>query len=270
MKKAAILIFVLLSAGMFATSAMAQSRLGESCDLSTFGIHDNTNFYHFDNSLREAVTGRNAAALAALVQYPVRLNYKNGGSAEVNDATTLRERYVASLWPVLQKAVLGQQPGELFCNAEGVMYGDGAVWVSPDSHGQRFRITALNLPGSAPVQHAATAAVPGQAESGYKTLLTCDTNKFHIVIDAAADGQPRYRSWGSAHLPPAAPAMNLVGQESSEGTGMCRHRIWQFRNGNTDYVVSEPGCTAGDVPANAKAQLEVAINGKTQLDSWCH
>lgn len=260
MKQVALLIFVLLPAWFGAAPAMAASRLGDSCDLSVLGVNDNTNFYHFDNALREAVTSRNAAALAALVQYPLRLNFKNGAHVEVDDADTLRARYVDSLWPVLQKAVIGQQPGDLFCKSDGLMYGDGEVWVLPESHGQRFRITAFNLPGNAPA-HAAAAS---------KQLLSCDTNKYHIVIDAAADEQPRYRSWNRPDLPPAAPAMDLVGEASAEGTGICLRRIWRFRNGNVDYIVSEPGCSAGDVPANAKARLEVTRGGKQLLESWCH
>jgi len=269
MKKTTILIFALLSAGSLTTSAMAETRLGDSCDLSVLGVHDNANFYHFDNALREAVTSRNAAALAALVQYPIRLNYKNGAHAGIDDAATL-QGHAAALWPILQTAVIGQQPGELFCNADGVMYGDGAVWVNPENDGQRFRISALNLPVDAPARNASTGAAAAHPAKAGKTMLTCDTNKFHIVIDAAADQQPRYRSWNRPHLPPDAPAMNLVGEENGEGTGPCFHRIWRFRNGNTGYVVSEPGCDAGDVPANAKARLEVDIHGKPQLESWCH
>ncbi len=270
MRMAATLIFILLAAELFAGPANAASRLGESCDLSVLGVGDTTDFYRFDNTLREAVTARDAAALAPLVDYPVRLNYKDGGHVEVHDAAALRERYAGGLWPVLQDAVIGQQPGELFCNADGVMYGDGTVWVNLVGRAAVFRITALNLPGHAPAQGTPAEAAAARAAGGNKVLLACDTNKFHIVIDAGADDQPRYRSWNQPNLPPADPAMNLIGDESREGTGMCSHRIWHFRNGNTDYVVSEPGCTNGEVPSNAKAQLTVQTHGRTQLESWCH
>ena len=270
MKQLALLALAVLSALFGAVPATAASRLGDSCDLSVLGVNDNTNFYHFDNSLREAVTARNAAALAALVKYPLRLNFKNGAHVEVDDADTLRERWVDGWWSTLQKAVTGQQPGELFCKSDGLMYGDGEVWVNPDSHGQRFRITALNLPGNAPAQGRPAAAAPAIAAATSRQLLSCDTNKFHIVIDAAADEQPRYRSWNRPDLPPAVPAMDLVGEASAEGTGICRRSIWRFRNGNVAYIVSEPGCNAGDVPANAKARLEVTSRGKQLLESWCH
>lgn len=270
MKKPSIPMLVLLVFALFALPATAASRLGESCDLAALGVNDTTGFYRFDNALREAVTARDAAALAPLADYPVRLNYSDGGHVEVYDAADLRDRYASGLWPILQQAVIGQQPGDLFCNAQGVMYGDGAVWASPAGRSGAFRISAFNLPGHAPAEGRPTTAAPTRAAGGSKVLLECDTNKFHIVIDAGADEQPRYRSWNQPSLPPAQPAMNLVGDELREGTGMCAHRIWRFRNGNTSYVVSEPGCTEGDVPTNAKAQLAVEINGKTQLQSWCH
>lgn len=270
MKRAAIAILILLPMWLLVRAATAESRLGASCDLSVLGVHDGANFYRFDSSLREAVTSRNGAALAALVQFPVRLNYRHGRHIEVKDAAALGDRYTNSLWPILQKAVIGQQPGQLFCNADGVMYGDGAVWANPNRQGQRFHITAFNLPGDAPAQ--VSSGLPGstQPASAGNAQLSCGTNKFHIVIDTAADHRPRYRAWNLPLLPPSRPAMELAGVVHSEGTGVCSHRIWRFQNGDADYIVSEPGCNSGNVPSNAKARLEVEIHGKPELESWCH
>lgn len=270
MKKSVFLTFALLSAASFTTPAMAASSLGDSCDLSVLGVRDTSRFYRFDNALREAVTARDAEALAALVQYPIRLNYAGGGQLTIYDAATLRDRHADRLWPILQDAVIGQQPGDLFCNAQGVMYGDGAVWANPESRTGVFQITSLNLQGRAPSAGNPAPVAPPRPLSGNRALLACDTNKFHIAIDTDADGQPRYRSWNLSSPPPAQPAMFLVGDESREGSGVCSHRTWRFRNGNTRYIVSEPGCDAGDTPSNAKARLVVVIDGRPQLESWCH
>ncbi len=269
MKKSSRAAFVLICVWLAAASASAATRLGESCDLSVLGVRDDSGFHRFDDALREAVASRDAHALGALVRYPVRLNDGNAGHVEIGDAAALEHRFADALWPTLRRAVLGRQPDELFCNADGVMYGDGAVWADPDRDGRRFRIAAFNLAAHvpAPAESASTAA--GRSAGTDGVLLTCDTAKFHIVIAAAADHRRRCRSWNRPRLPPDEPALDLAGDENREGTGVCAHRIWRFRNGNTRYIVAEPGCNAGDVPAGAKARLEVESAGRTLLQSWC-
>lgn len=248
---------LLVSAALMSASAFAGSRLGDGCDLSVLGVQNETEFMHFDNAVREAVTAKDAAALAKLAQFPLRL-----GKASVNSAAALQSR-LADAWPALQKAVNAKQPGELFCNGEGVMYGDGEIWANPGSGlAAPFRITSLNLPQ----QHAATQAVA----SGGKVQLACGTDHFQIVVDEQANDTSRYRSWNKPHTAPDAPAIELVGKANFEGTGQCAHRVWDFRNGNANYILSEPGCSDGSTPANAKAQLEVLIGGKSQLQSWCY
>jgi hypothetical protein len=265
MRTVAIFSLLLLPVTLLSSSAFAETRLGDSCDLSILGVRDNTDFMHFDNALREAVQARDAAALSRLVQFPLRLNYQNGSHVAVSNATALQDR-LATTWPILHKAVIGQQPGELFCNAEGVMYGDGEIWAGPTGGvAAPFRITSISLPDSAAV------AVPAQAKPAEANVqLACNTDRFHIVIDGNGDDASRYRSWNKPHAAPDKPAMELAGKANGEGTGSCFHRIWDFRNGNADYVLSEPGCSEGNVPGNAKAQLEVLVGGKSQLKSWCY
>lgn len=259
MKACARAVWLLLLAAL---SATAQTRLGDSCDLAVLGVRNDANFMRFDNALREAVEGRNAQALAGMLQFPLALN-TGGRRATIANPAAWQERFTgpfaAALWPLLHKAVIGQQPGALFCNAEGVMYGNGEVWATPV--GQGFRVSAINLPAAAPGGDAAKPTV----------LLGCSTDKFRIVIDAMGEGAARYRSWNQPHAAPDTPAMELAGAAAQgEGTGMCFHRSWRFRNGNVTYAVSEPGCNDGSVPVGAKARLEVDIAGKPQLQAWCH
>lgn len=266
---------LLLSAALLATPASAATRLGDGCDLGVVGVRDDVAFLQFDRSLRDAVQRQDAAALARLLQFPLRMTWKDGAHTTIADAAALQGRLPAASWALLHKAVSAQPPAQLFCNVQGVMYGNGELWASPDAAAvdPAFRIIAINLPENAPAPAPAAGAhaVPGGASVvPAATHLACSTDKFHVVIDTVSAGMPRYRSWNRPHGPPDTPAMELVGKVDGQGTGVCFHHIWRFANGNVDYVLSEPGCSDGSVPATAKALLEVSIAGKTQLQSWCH
>ncbi|HMO48313.1 MAG TPA: hypothetical protein PKB14_20095 [Rubrivivax sp.] len=257
MRPSTLLSCLLLTAALPAVGA---TRLGEACDLAVVGARDDAAFLQFDRALRGALAQPDAAGLARLVRFPLRMSFKDGVRAAPADAAALQARLPAASWTQLRKVVDAQPPARLFCNVEGVMYGDGELWASPDAAGgHAFRVSAINLSEHAP---ATAQGAPAQ--------LACSTDKFAVVVDTAADGAPRYRSWNRPHGPPDAPAMELVGKASGEGSGVCFHRRWRFANGNVDYLLSEPGCNDGSVPAQAKAQLQVHIGGKAQLEAWCY
>lgn len=262
------LAVLLVTSGSFAsTSASAATRLGESCDLSVLGASDSGGFLHFDNALRKALEARDAGAVGTLISFPLQLNLVGGGQETLRDAAAF-QRLSGVLLPVLRKAVMAQQPGQLFCNMDGVMYNNGTVWANPVGSGiaAPFRITSMNLPKHVSL-HA--ASVPATATTGRKSELVCTTDRFRIEIESMGDDKPLYRAWNLPHAASGPPAMELAGSMTREGTGLCNHRIWHFRNSNTDYVVTEPGCTEGSVPSGAKAQLEVDIAGKPRLKAWC-
>lgn len=254
--------FLLLSAFVTTENASADTRLGDGCDLSVLGAKDKDSFLHFDGALRSALAKQDAAALALLVEFPLTLNYGDGAHVSLNDAATLQIRFAEAFPPALRSAVLAQKSEALFCKYDGLMYGNGELWANLVGEGKapQFRITAVNLPD-------VTARSPKPAET--KVQLACSTDKFHIVIDGKDDA-PRYRSWNTPHAPPDAPALELVGQGDGEGSGVCFHRIWRFRNSNVGYVLSQPGCSEGSVPDKAKAQLEVRIGNRPPLTSWCY
>lgn len=151
MRKFVPLVVVLLSLVFAASVAQAATRLGDACDLAVVGASDTAAFLHFDIALRAAVTRHDAAALARLVDFPVRVNYPGGRHVTANDAAALQQRLDGPALQALDTAVMARPAGGLFCNDNGVMYGDGALWVNLAGHGkpQAFRITAINLPAGA-------------------------------------------------------------------------------------------------------------------------
>jgi hypothetical protein len=247
------------------SNACADTRLGDSCDLSILGVKDKSEFLRFDSALRYALDKQDAATLALLVQFPLTLNLEDGSHVSLNDSATLQLRFAEAFPPMLRKTVLAQKPEALFCRYDqGVMYGNGELWVNHIELGKvpQFRITAVNVPGSATRKAKSERA---------KTQIACSTDKFHIVIDADDDGTTRYRSWNKPHAPPDKPALELNGTAGGEGTGVCFHRNWNFKNSDVEYVVTEnKGCGDGSHSADALAQLEVLLGGKPQLTSWCY
>lgn len=255
----ASLIRILLLLAVSATMPVrAQTRLGESCDLAVLGATDTAVFLRFDRALREAFEQQDATALAPLVSFPLRLNRADGSHVVLANATALQAQYPQVLAPALRAVLARQRPETLFCNADGMMYGAGELWVNRVEAGTspQWRITAVNLP-----------AAVAQAPQG-KTLLACSTDKVQVVIDGPDDGTPRYRAWNKPHPASGPPALELEGRTEVEGRGACARRIWRFRNDKVDYVLSEPGC-GPDTPQGARAMLEVLIDGRARLHAWC-
>jgi hypothetical protein len=104
------------------------------------------------DAFQRAVRSEDREAIADLVALPLRV----GGRRVRTRDELLREH--GSIWtPAVQRIVLAQRFDELFVNAQGVMFGNGVVWMagvctagsSPGACSDpRVRVIAVN-PGSA-------------------------------------------------------------------------------------------------------------------------
>lgn len=265
------LVLLIGAAALAPAPALAETRLGDGCDLAALGVKDRAEFLRFDSALNAALEAQDATALALLVRFPLRVNHADGSRISLDNAAALQSRFAQVFGPAVRAAVTRQKPETLFCKADGgVMYGDGEVWVDrvDTGRGEQFRVTSVNVPAAAAPAKGQAAPAAAAAAAQPKPLLACSTEKFHVVVDGREDAAPRYRSWNKPHAPPDTPAVELVGKSGGEGTGSCFHRIWRFHSGNVDYVLSEPGC-GPDTPNGAQAELEVLIGGQSRLRSWC-
>lgn len=267
MRSKFIPILLLLAAAAW-SPARADTRLGDGCDLAILGVKDKAEFLRFDSALKAALEQQDAAALALLVRFALRVNQADGSRVSLDNAAALQSQFAQVFGPAVRAAVTRQKPDTLFCKPDGgVMYGDGEVWADrvEAGRGRQFRVTTVNVPAGAAAAKAPAAAA---AAAEPKPLLACSTDKVHVVIDGKDDKAPRYRSWNKPHAPPDAPALELTGKAGGEGTGSCFYRIWRFRSGKVEYVLSEPGCGEG-VPKGGRAELEVLIGGQSRLRTWC-
>ena len=80
-------------------------------------------------AFQQAVRDGDAAAAAALVSYPIAVTVA-GDDREIGDADAFAAAFPEIVTPAIAAAVLDQAIGDMFVNAEGVMLGDGEVWVS--------------------------------------------------------------------------------------------------------------------------------------------
>ncbi|HTO32120.1 MAG TPA: hypothetical protein VL202_13210 [Pararhizobium sp.] len=110
--------------------------------------------------LTEAMGDGDAAGVAALGEYPLRVN-ANGESYDIGDAQDMRKHFDALVPQETRDAVANQEYSGLFVNSDGVMLADGAVWMgaicdNDDCTKAHWAITSINA--------AEAAAEPASAE----------------------------------------------------------------------------------------------------------
>ena len=237
------------------------ARLGASCDLSILGASETRSFLGFDQELRSALSKQDSAAIALLVQFPLRINDSNG-SYSLNDPAELQSRLQEVFPTAIRTVVLNQQPATLFCNYSGIMYGKGDVWITRTNHG--YAIQVVNLP-----------QVRGNEErrTGPKLEFACQTEKSRIVIDVDVTGARRYRAWTKPHPPTGEPDLEISkGSKGFEGMGVCAYPFWTFSTNTTTYTIRGIGCysDSDQPPKGARGMLEVSVADKPRARSWCY
>lgn len=259
-----ILVLALLVPARAALSADA--RLGSHCDLNfTFGMTDTKDFLDFDTSLRAALKANDAEAMALLVSFPFNLKHSaDGDSIAINDATTLHARFHEIFSEDVRNVVLSQKPSDVWCMYSGANYSDGTAQITIDQVDvgelKEFRVTDITIMGVTP----RTSATRSQVQ------FICHTSKHRILIDEAGDQKLRYRAWIKPHSLLDRPDMEIdTGVEDTEGSDVCAYSIWTFKKGNTQYQVSELGCSDGSEPKGSIGSVDISIGDKPVDTLWC-
>lgn len=266
MKRAALAI--LLSYFALSTAAVSQTPphvsdmpySGAPCTASG-GISPSAQqvqvFRRFDAELRSALERNDAAALAFLIRFPLRVNTSKG-ELLIPDAESLDGHYAQIFTTEVRSDVLATASDDYICRYdEGLGYKRGILWVSTDGH--RFTLGTVNVRDT-------------QATSKKSALVyTCETKSHRIAIDELEDGGFRYRSWNKPKSLSVAADVDLAhGKEEFQGTGVCAYSVYTFTSGDAVYEVDGGlGCTDGSEPAKATGHLSVTIDGKQVTEGWC-
>jgi hypothetical protein len=91
-------------------------------------LGDHSQYRLVIGALKRAVADHDAAKLAELVDYPLRVTL-GGQKTRVRSGKEFVARYAQIITPAIQKVVTEQRYADLFVNSEGVMFGRGELWL---------------------------------------------------------------------------------------------------------------------------------------------
>lgn len=226
-------------------------------------------FLTFDRELRAALSTQDAASLALLVDFPLRVNPPDRATISLDNQAALQVRFQEVFSPAVRKAVLNQKTEEVFCKYTGIMYGRGELWIQAIGQGnvEHSAVKTVNLPSSGKKAWSESWSLKAP-----RVEFACNTERDRLIIDANKDGTVRYRAWNKPRSISDKPDIEVPsGTERVEGTDPCTHAMWTFRHSNTEFVVSELGCNeVNSVPAGATGEHVVSVDGKQEQRWWCY
>jgi hypothetical protein len=104
----------------------APTALDKSIDLS---VGDHVKVQQLLTHLQQSVASHNAAAVAALVHYPIKVNPGKKPFTVKNEKAFIKD-YDDIITHDIQDAILKQKYENLFVNSQGAMIGGGEVWIT--------------------------------------------------------------------------------------------------------------------------------------------
>lgn len=118
-----------------AASAPASSAAGVADDPRAVNqaidevLGDHARYEAVIRQLQQAVTASDAAAVAALVDYPFA-TVRDGQPMKIADADAFVRDYDRIMTPAIAEAIKRQKYSQLMVNYKGVMFGNGEAWVN--------------------------------------------------------------------------------------------------------------------------------------------
>ena len=82
------------------------------------------------NALKQAVGRHDAAAVAAMVSYPITINPHTPNAIHIRTPQEFVASYDKIITPHIAEVIQKQKYEELFVNYQGAMFGSGEVWIA--------------------------------------------------------------------------------------------------------------------------------------------
>lgn len=120
------LLFVAVASPGFAAEGTINQQIDQL-------LGDHTKYQAVTTKLQQAVVAHDAASVAELVAYPIRVKV-NGKEIMLKSARAFVKYYDAIMTPKTTKAIVDQEYDRLFVNYQGIMFGSGQVWISGICH----------------------------------------------------------------------------------------------------------------------------------------
>ena len=105
---------------------IALTALDKSIDLS---VGNHVRVQQILTTLQQAVAKHDAATVASLIHYPIKVNPGKKPFTIKNEKAFIKD-YDRIITHDIQDAILKQKYENLFVNSQGAMIGDGEVWIT--------------------------------------------------------------------------------------------------------------------------------------------
>lgn len=92
-------------------------------------LGDHARYQEVILAYRQAVAHGDKAAVAALVEYPIKVEM-DGSKTTIEDSQAFVRDYDKIVTPAIARAIEGQKYSELMVNSKGVMFGSGQTWIN--------------------------------------------------------------------------------------------------------------------------------------------
>lgn len=119
---------VLLAFSLLAAPALAQSDANTDAAID-YALGDHAAYRAAFDAIQKAVTDDDGAAFAAWVSYPIKVT-TDGEEMSIADAGQFAEHYDNIVTDEIKTAISDQAWAGLFVNDQGVMFGNGQVWLN--------------------------------------------------------------------------------------------------------------------------------------------
>ncbi|MFC3747169.1 hypothetical protein [Paenibacillus sp. GCM10012306] len=128
----------------FSTKVAAASAVQQSNNNPYYnaGFDDPKEFTTFLAKLQKAVSEDKSKEVAELMSYPLNLN-KGGKTFPIYTKEEFVQKYERIMTANVRAKLLAQQPNQAFSNANGIMIGDGELWISKINN--RVLVYAVNV-----------------------------------------------------------------------------------------------------------------------------
>ena len=133
------------------TPAVAQTVEAVNSSIETV-LGDHAKYEEAFDTLQTAVAAHDADMVSDLVSYPITVA-ADGGALTLDGPEAFIAQYDAIMTDEITKVVLEQKYETLFVNAQGVMFGDGQVWLNgicKDDACSDFDVKIIAIQSTAP------------------------------------------------------------------------------------------------------------------------
>jgi len=135
-----VLIASLVSCPIFSDEiSIAQSH---NSRFSMVGIDSEAEVSDFLSKLQTWVNADKRSDVVSVVRFPISV-YLGGLRVKIRSKKAFLENYERIMNKKVRSAILSQKEKELFVNWQGIMFGNGEIWINKITH-KNIMITAIN------------------------------------------------------------------------------------------------------------------------------